>query len=97
MGLDSGYLVVETVDNCWQHNRGEAFLEFFRKIVGELAKAVETGVSNLWIWVVAVLHNHGDHDRQLLGVVNVLADLTEGHNACVFITPVGIVGDRVLD
>jgi hypothetical protein len=85
------------MDNCWQHNRCETFLEFFRKIVSELAKAVQTGVPNFWVWVIAVLHNHWDHDCQLLWIVNVFTNLTERHNACIFISPVRIVGDRVLD
>lgn len=97
MRLNSGDCVIEAVDNCWQYNRCEAFLEFFRKIVSELAKAVQTSVSNLWVWVVAVLYNYWDHDCQLLGVVNVFANLTEGHDARVFIAPVRIIGDRVLD
>jgi len=58
---------------------------------------VETSVSNLWIWVVAVLYNYRDHDRNLLRVVNVLTDLAEGHNAGIFISPVRIVGNCVLD
>lgn len=97
MGLYSGDCVVEAVDNCWQHNSGEAFLEVFWKIISELPKAVQAGVSNLWVWVVAVLNNYWDHDCQLLGVVNVFANLTEGHNASVFVAPVRIIGDRVLD
>jgi len=89
--------VIKAMDDCWQHDIGVAFLKFFGKVISELAEAVETSVSNFWIWVVAVLYNHGDHDRQLLRVVNVFADLTESHNAGVFIAPIGIVGNRVLD
>jgi len=44
-----------------------------------------------------VLYNDRDHDRNLLRVVNVLTDLAEGHNAGIFISPIRIVGNCVLD
>lgn len=66
-------------------------LELFGHVVCDLTDGVEGSVSNLGVGMGAVLNNYGNHNLDLFWVVNVLTNLTEGHDAGVLVPPVLVV------
>ena len=56
---------------------------------------MQRGVSNLGVRVLQVFDQHWNHRGDFRSIVNVFANLREGHDASVLVPPVHIVGDRV--
>jgi len=71
------------------------FLELFRHIVSDLTYRVQRSVSNFRVWMGAVLAQDWNHHGDLLRVVDVFTNLTEGHDTSVFVAPVCVVLDSV--
>ena len=72
-------------------------LELIGHIVSDLTNCVEGGISDLGVGMGTVLKNDGNHHLDLLWIVDVLTNLTESHNTCVFESPVHIVGNSIHD
>ena len=97
MRHNTRHLIFETLYKLGKYDCGEVLLEFLGHIISDLADSVKRGISDLWVGVVAVLNNNRNHDLDLLRIVHILTDLTESHDAGVFIAPIRIIGDSVHD
>mmetsp|Transcript_19732 Transcript_19732/g.24346 ORF Transcript_19732/g.24346 Transcript_19732/m.24346 type:complete len:472 (-) Transcript_19732:9-1424(-) len=75
----------------------EVLLEVIGHVVGELANAVESSVSDLRVLVLQVLEDSGHHGSDLFDIVDVLTDLGESHDTSVLVAPVGVVGNGGLN
>lgn len=70
-------------------------LELIRHVVSDLTDSVKGSISNLGVGVGTVLNDDGDHNLDLLWVIDILANLTESHNTSMFVSPVRVVCDCV--
>ena len=91
VGLNAGHLIVNANDDAGEHVSSVGLLELLGHVIGDLANSVEGSVSNLGIRVLAVLSDHWDHHLDLLGLVDVLTNLGESHDAGVLVAPVTVV------
>jgi hypothetical protein len=58
---------------------------------------VKSGISDFWVTVLEVLNYNRDHGTNLLNIVDVFSNLRESHKSSVFVSPVSIIGNSVLD
>ena len=66
-------------------------LELRLHVVGHLADAMNGGVADLRVRVLQVLDDHTKHGSDDFDVVDVLADLREGHQRGVLVPPIGLI------
>ena len=75
MRLNARALIVE----CCDHGRHDLVMEMLLKVSGhvisELADAVESSVSDLWVGVLNVLDYDWYHSLNLSNFIDILADL----------------------
>ena len=75
MRLNARALIVE----CCDHGRHDLVMEMLLKVSGhvisELADAVESSVSDLWVGVLNVLDYDWYHSLNLSNLIDILADL----------------------
>jgi hypothetical protein len=97
VGLNAGNLIIEALDDGSEDVLGELLLEVLRQVVSELTNAVEGSISDLGVRVLQVLDNDGHHLAEFIDLIDVLTNLGEGHDTGVFVSPVILVRDGVLD
>ena len=75
MRLNARALIVECCDHRWHDLVLEMLLKVSGHVVRELADAVESSVSDLWVEVLNVLDYDWYHSLNLSNFINVFADL----------------------
>lgn len=75
----------------------ESFLEFLCHVVCDLTNAMERSVSDLRVRMLQVRDYDRNHSCNLAGLIDILANLGEGQDTCILVSPVGFVGDCVLN
>ena len=96
VGTDAWNLVVDSLKHCMDDLVSKLLLEFLGHVIRELADAVHRGVSNLGILVLQVLNHDTDHRCNSVYVLDVFANLTEGHQSRILVSPVGVVLKQLL-
>ena len=95
VSLNAGDGVVESLEEGGNDRGMVGLLEVLGHVVGKLTDRVEGSVSNLWVRVLQVLDQDGDHGSDFLSLINIFADLRERHDTSMLVAPVDIISDRI--
>ncbi len=91
MSLHSRNGIIKHLNDGRKNRFMEVVLEFLGHVVSNLADTMKSCISNLRIRMSKVLNYNWDHWSNLLNVIDVLSDLRESHDTCVFISPVLVI------
>lgn len=72
-------------------------LEVFSHIIRDLTNTVKGGETNSWISVLEMSQNYWNHSADILDIFYVFTNLRKSHEACIFIPPVSIILECIVD